>query len=99
MGGASDEPLRDEQQPGSTILVVEDEVLLRMVIADKLRGAGYTVLETANADEAVEVLRHSSDVRIVLSDIRMPGSIDGAKFAGFVRSEYPALKIVLTSGS
>jgi CheY-like chemotaxis protein len=98
MGGARVEPSGDEQQAGSTILVVEDEVLLRMVIADNLRNSGYTVLEASNADEALEVLRHSSGVTVVFTDIRMPGSMDGTKFAGFVRSEYPVLKIVLTSG-
>ena len=98
MGGAGVEPTRGEQQAGSTILVVEDEVLLRMVIADELRNAGYIVLEAANADEALEALRHSSGVRIVFTDIRMPGSMDGTKLAGLVRSKYPLLKIVLTSG-
>ena len=56
MGGASGEPSRDEQQTSSTILVVEDEVLVRMMIADELRNAGYTVLEASSADEALEVL-------------------------------------------
>ena len=98
MGGASGEPSRDEQQTGSTILVVEDEVLVRMMIADELRNAGYTVLEASNADEALEVLRHTSKVALVFTDLRMPGSMDGMKFAGFVRSEHPVLKIVLTSG-
>ena len=98
MGGASGEPSRDEQQTSSIILVVEDEVLVRMMIADELRNAGYTVLEASNADEALEVLRHTSEVALVFTDLRMPGSMDGMKFAGFVRSEYPVLKIVLTSG-
>ena len=99
MVGASRELYpRDKLQTGSTILVVEDEVLVRMMIADELRNAGYTVLEAPNADEALEVLRHTSKVALVFTDLRMPGSMDGAKFAGFVRSTHPALKIVLTSG-
>jgi CheY-like chemotaxis protein len=89
---------KDEPKVSSAILVVEDEVLVRMAIADNLRGAGFTVFEASNAHEALEVLRHSSDVRLVFSDIRMPGSMDGAKFAGLIRSEYPTIKIVLTSG-
>jgi two-component system, response regulator PdtaR len=66
--------------------------------ADELRNAGYTVPEASNADEALEVLRHTSKVALVFTDLRMPGSMDGVKFAGFVRSEHPVLKIVLTSG-
>ena len=99
MVGASREQYpSDEQGTGSAILVVEDEVLVRMMIADELRNAGYTVLEASSADEALEVLRHTPKVGLVFTDLRMPGSMDGAKFAGFVRSAYPVLKIVLTSG-
>ena len=99
MVGASRELYpRDKLQTGSTILVVEDEVLMRMMIADELRNVGYTVLEASNADEALEVLRHTPKVGLVFTDFRMPGSMDGAKFAVFVRSAYPVLKIVLTSG-
>jgi CheY-like chemotaxis protein len=81
------------------ILLVEDEVLVRMMIADAFRDAGYTVIEAANAHEALEVLRHNSiDVRAILSDIRMPGRIDGVGLARTVRSHYPAIRVVLTSG-
>jgi CheY-like chemotaxis protein len=83
----------------NSILLVEDEVLIRMMIADKLREAGHTVIEASNADEALEVLRHSSiGVRVVLSDIQMPGAMDGVGLAREVRSRYPVIKIVLTSG-
>jgi CheY-like chemotaxis protein len=88
-GGAGGEPYSRDEQKGSVILVVEDEVLVRVLITDSLRSAGHTVLEASNADEALEVLRHSSDVRLVFSDMRMPGSMDGAKFAGLLRSEIP----------
>ena len=99
MGGASwDRSPRAEPNTGATVLVVEDEVLVRMAIADELRSAGYTVFEASNAHEALQVLRHSSDVRLIFTDIRMPGSIDGIKLARLIGSEYPALKIVLTSG-
>jgi CheY-like chemotaxis protein len=82
-----------------TVLLVEDEVLVRLMIADKLRDAGYTVIEASNAQEASELLRHSSiAVRVILTDIQMPGALDGVGLARKVRSEYPAIKIVLTSG-
>ncbi len=82
----------------SAILVAEDEVLIRLEIAEQLRGAGYTVIEAANAHEALELLHHSAEVKVVVSDIQMPGSIDGAALARVVRAEFPAIKIILASG-
>jgi CheY-like chemotaxis protein len=83
----------------ATILVVEDEVLIRMVIADGLRDAGYTVIEASNAHEALEILDHSNvDVRCVFSDLRMSGTMDGVGLARAVRAQYPAIRVVLTSG-
>jgi CheY-like chemotaxis protein len=89
-----------EGNNNATVLVVEDEVLVRMCLADRLRLAGYTVIEAANADEALTLLEHSvdMDVKVVVSDIHMPGSIDGAGLARIVRSTYPMTKILLTSG-
>jgi two-component system, response regulator PdtaR len=82
-----------------SILLVEDEVLVRMMIADKLRDAGYTVIEAFNGHDALEVVRHSGvAVRLILSDIQMPGALEGVGLARKVRSEYPVIKIVLTSG-
>ena len=82
-----------------TVLLVEDEVLVRLMIADKLRNAGVTVIEASSAQEALEVLRHSNvAVRLILSDIQMPGALEGIGLARKVRSEYPVIKIVLTSG-
>lgn len=81
------------------ILVVEDEVLVRMMVADELRSAGCTVIEASNAHEALELLRNNVDVRLIFSDVRMPGTIDGVGLARIVRSEFPMIKIVLTSAS
>lgn len=84
----------------STILVVEDEVLIRFVVADYLRDCGFQVLEAANADEAMRLLETDKvEVDIVFSDIQMPGSIDGMGLARWVRTRFPAIKIVLTSGN
>jgi len=83
----------------TTILVVEDDVFVRMTLADQLRAAGYRVLEASNADEALDLLRDRSQaVRLLLTDIRMPGTLDGVELALAVRSEYPDIKIILTSG-
>jgi len=69
-----------------------------MVLSDQLRLAGYPVVEAANAQEAVEVLRHGADVKLVITDVRMPGSIDGVELARLVKSEYPDVKVMLASG-
>jgi CheY-like chemotaxis protein len=82
----------------ATILVVEDELLVRMAIADKLREAGYRVIESMNADEALLVLRSGANVSVVFSDVRLPGSMDGIGLAQLVRLEFPGTKIVLVSG-
>jgi two-component system, response regulator PdtaR len=87
-----------EVKASHTVLVVEDEVLVRMLIADKLRNVGYQVVEASDAEEALDVLAHRFDVKLVLSDIQMPGSMDGVALAHVVRSRYPAMKILLTSG-
>lgn len=80
-----------------TVLVVEDEVLIRFVIADELRSSGLSVVEAANADEALTVLRSSAPVDLLFTDIRMPGSIDGLALAALVRTTHPELKIIIAS--
>ena len=81
-----------------TVLVVEDEFLVRMAIVDHLLDEGFTVLEASNADEAVDVLAHNLSVRIMFTDIDMPGGMDGLKLAAAVRKRWPPIKIVVTSG-
>lgn len=99
MGGARGELCpANPTRAGSAILVAEDEVLIRLEIAEQLRGAGYTVIEAANAHEALELLHHSAEVKLLVSDIQMPGSIDGVALARAVRAEFPAIKIILASG-
>jgi DNA-binding response OmpR family regulator len=83
----------------ATILVVEDEVLTRLVIAEYLRDCGYKVHEAAHADEAVAILR-SADIRvdIVFSDVQMPGTMDGFGLARWVRENSPTTEVILTAG-
>ena len=83
----------------ASILLVEDEVLVRMTLADQLRSAGYVVLEASNADEALDLLDSKGHgVQLLLSDIRMPGRMDGVELARAIRAERPEIKIVLASG-
>jgi CheY-like chemotaxis protein len=88
-----------EEKIDRSILVVEDEVLVRMVLADQLREAGYRVVEARHADEALELLHHDAlDVKAVITDIEMPGSMNGIELAGVIRAEYPWTKVILMSG-
>jgi DNA-binding NtrC family response regulator len=81
----------------ATILVVEDEVLIRLMIAQELRAAGFTVIEAVNASEALAVLHTPRRVDAVMTDIRIPGSMDGLGLASMVRSNWPGIKIIIAS--
>jgi CheY-like chemotaxis protein len=80
------------------VLIVEDESLLRMDAADTIMAAGFEVVESANADQAIEILEVRRDITVVFTDIQMPGSMDGLKLARAVRGRWPPIKIVATSG-
>ena len=81
--------------PPSTVLVVEDEVLIRMNISQYLRECGYRVIEAVSADEALEVLQSGHEVNIVLTDVQMPGSTDGFGLAKWVRANRRGLQVIL----
>lgn len=80
------------------ILVVEDDVLLRMHAAEMIAEAGFEVLEAANADEAIRLLEARMDIAVVFTDIDMPGSMNGLKLAHAVANRWPPIRIVATSG-
>ena len=81
------------------ILVVEDEVLIRMMLADELRGRGFDVVEAQNADEALTLLQSPVPVGLVLTDVQLPGAMDGIGLARLLRAARPELKIVIASGN
>lgn len=81
-----------------TVLVVEDEVLVRMPIAEYLRDCGYNVLEAGSAGEAIHLVGANEPVDIVFSDVRMPGDMDGFGLARWIRDHRPDLPVLLTSG-
>lgn len=85
-------------QPKISVLVVEDETLIRMAIADFLEGQGFHVLEAANATEAIAILSSHPEVHVMFTDIDMPGGMDGLKLAAAVRDRWPPIAIVVTSG-
>ncbi len=80
------------------VLVVEDEMILRMRAVDIVEDAGFCPVEAVNADEAISILESRSDIALLFTDIQMPGSLDGLKLAHAVHERWPAIKIILVSG-
>src|SRR3954447_13779174 len=80
------------------VLVVEDEMILRMRAVDIVQDAGFCSVEAVNADQAISILESRSDISILFTDIQMPGSMDGLKLAHAVHDRWPSIKIILVSG-
>jgi len=92
----SDDPV---PAPPPAVPVVEDDVLVRTVVAADLRECGFEVVEAGDAEEAIRVPQAGIKVDIVFPDVNMPGSMDGFGLTQWVHRERPGLKIVLTSGA
>src|ERR1044072_5688571 len=88
----------NHQDRPPTVLVVEDEALIRLDIVDCFQEAGCEVLQAAHAGQAIEILEKHSEIRLVFTDVDMPGSMDGLQVAAYVRNRGPSIKITLTSG-
>ena len=97
MGELSSEP--EAARVPDAILIVEDEILIRLGLEDDLSQAGYTVLQGADADEALQVLQSSVVVDMLITDIRMPGGMDGIQLARYARAVRPQLRIMFISGN
>jgi CheY-like chemotaxis protein len=82
---------------GGTILVVEDEVLIRLMISEYLREFGYNVVEAKNAAEAKRILQSDEPVEVVFTDIRMPGEMNGLALAQWIKQNKPGVGVVVTS--
>lgn len=81
------------------VLVVEDEVLIRLAIADYLRDCGYTVLEAAAAEEAMAIFGAAITVDVVFSDENLHGPVNGFTLATWIRQNHPGIPVLLTSGA
>jgi two-component system, response regulator PdtaR len=81
------------------ILTAEDEFLVSENLRHLLAHAGHEVISTADADEAIEVLESRSDIRVVITDVNMPGSMDGLKLAAAIRGRWPPIQIIITMGA
>jgi two-component sensor histidine kinase len=84
--------------PVPNVLVVEDEMILRMRAVDIVEDAGFNPVEAVNADQAISILESRSDIALLFTDIQMPGSMDGLKLAHAVHDRWPSIKIILVSG-
>ena len=89
---------QEQSSAAPVVLVVENDVLLRLVTASNLRDAGFEVIEAANAAEALRVLDRIP-VDVLFSDIDMPGNLDGLALAQWVHRSQADTRIVLTSGA
>jgi CheY-like chemotaxis protein len=83
---------------GPVVLVVEDEEILRKLAVEFVEDAGFEAIEAESADGAVQILEARMDIRIVFTDINLPGSLDGIKLAASIRDRWPPIEIILTSG-
>lgn len=82
----------------AVVLVVEDEMLLRIRAVEMVEDAGFTSVEAVDADEAVAILESRSDIALMFTDVQMPGTMDGLKLAHIVHKRWPPIRIILVSG-
>jgi len=87
-----------QRESGPVVLIVEDDCLQRLYAASIVEEAGFQVVEAENATEAISILEARKDIRVVFTDIEMPGSIDGIKLARAIRDRWPPIELILTSG-
>jgi CheY-like chemotaxis protein len=88
----------DTSPSQALVMVVDDDVLERMGASDMFAHAGYRVLEAGSAAEALRLFETNADVRVLFTDVSMPGSMSGADLARDVAKRWPAIGIIMTSG-
>ena len=99
MASVEEVALPDPRERMPAVLLVEDEILIRMALSDSLQECGYKVLEASSAAEAIAILEASENpIDVVFSDVRMPGTMDGFALAQWIRTHRPGLPVLLTSG-
>jgi two-component system, response regulator PdtaR len=82
----------------SVILTVEDEFLVSEYLSRILKDEGYSVISVLSADEAIAVLESRNDIRLIITDINMPGTMNGLKLAAAVRGRWPPIRIIIATG-
>jgi CheY-like chemotaxis protein len=86
-----------EETRKAVILLVEDDPLVSLITAEILQDAGFDVLEAVDASEALALLNTGRPLDLVITDIRMPGQMDGVQLAGIVKNSWPGLPVALLS--
>jgi two-component system, response regulator PdtaR len=84
--------------PAPVVLVAEDEELVRLYAADLLAAAGYKVIDVASAEAALASMADQPDIRVLFTDIQMPGKLDGIELARKVHEQWPEVLLLITSG-
>ena len=92
-------PLPRAEERSARILLVEDEIFIRMDVAATLRKAGFEVIEAARADAALEYVQSGEPVDLLLTDVQTPGYLDGLALADLVRRRHPSMPVVIVSGN
>jgi CheY-like chemotaxis protein len=82
----------------ATVLVVEDHPLIRLSAMELVEAAGFHAIGAENADAAIAILEARADIRLVFTDVEMPGSIDGLKLAHYIRDRWPPVHLIVVSG-
>jgi CheY-like chemotaxis protein len=93
------EPTAASSGAKGTVLVAEDEVLVRLVVADEFRESGFEVIEALNADEVLAVLNTGTHIDLLMTDVQMPGRLNGRELASLVRDCFPNVKIIIGSAN
>jgi CheY-like chemotaxis protein len=88
----------DQVAQSEAILVVEDEALIRMVAVDALSDCGLRLYDAGDADEALEMIEEHPEIRLVFTDVNMPGTMDGLRLVERVHSLWPKIELIVTSG-
>jgi CheY-like chemotaxis protein len=88
--------MTDTPQP--PLLIVEDEMFIRMIAADALEDRGFSIIEATDAREALDILERSPEIALIFTDINMPGELDGLDLAAEVAKRWPHIEIIVTSG-
>jgi DNA-binding NtrC family response regulator len=83
---------------GRVVLIVQEELLLRMDIVETFEAAGFKVFQVGTAEEAIEVLQREPTIRVVFTDIDLPGTMDGLALAHYVRQRWPPTILLVGSG-
>jgi len=84
--------------PPETLLFVEDELMIRMDMAEFLRQSNYRVSEAATSDEALDALRLKLAIDLVITDVKLPGQMDGLALAGWIRENRPGVQVIVQTG-